>query len=99
MSVRFLAGSRNDDMRVTFVDPTGTTGTVTDGFEVNYNGRWENEIEDCVAAVQDDIRDAADREPPPEAVLQELPVTLFTDVPIRSVQTIDDTDDIPADGI
>ena len=86
-------------MRVTFVDSAGTIGTVTEEFDINYDGWWENDIEDCVAAVQDDIRDAADREPPPEAVLNELPVRLFTEAPVKTVQTIDDNDDPCSDVI
>lgn len=40
--------------RVVFRDLTGQQGSITEGLAVNYEGRWEGEIKECLDRITED---------------------------------------------
>lgn len=67
--------------RILFRDIQGHQGTITDELDVNYQGRWEGKIEDCIERI--------DAHYPPEEVYNHLVVELPDEAPIDGVERVD----------
>lgn len=75
-------------MRLSFRDTNGTTGTVTETLEVNYNGKWEADVEECVRTVENGLcptQDASLSDDPYTRLVVELP----EEAPIVEVEQTD----------
>lgn len=67
--------------RVVFRDIKGYQGSITDELTVNYQGRWQGEIEECLQHIAEDYA--------PEERFDHIVVELPENVPIDSVERVD----------
>lgn len=67
--------------RVVFRDIKGHQGSITDELTVNYQGRWEGEVEDCLEQIAEDYA--------PGEVYDHIVVDLPENAPINSVERVD----------
>ena len=67
--------------RVIFRDIQGKKGSITDEMTVNYQGRWEGEIEECIEQIDDECA--------PEDVYDHIVVELPEKAPIDGVERVD----------
>ena len=75
-------------MKLSFRDYNGRTGEVTETLDVQYNGNWEEDVEECVGSVEDDLspgRDTGPAEDPYTRLVIELP----EEAPIVEVEQTD----------
>lgn len=67
--------------RVVFRDITGQQGSITEGLAVNYQGRWEGEIEECLEQIAEDYES--------EEILNHIVVELPEKAPVYRVERTD----------
>lgn len=67
--------------RILFRDLQGRQGSITDELDVDYQGRWEGEIEDCIERI--------DARYPPEEAYNHIVVELPDEAPIDGVERVD----------
>lgn len=96
-SERFVNGFRcfsvcrhsSNTMTLSFEDIEGQRGRVTDGLEVDYTGKWEEEVAECVARVESNHRSNGAGIQHTE-VYSRLVLELPTIAPIVEVERTDD---------
>lgn len=67
--------------RVVFRDLTGQQGSITEGLAVNYQGRWEGEIKECLEEIAQDYES--------EEMFNHIVVELPEKAPVYRVERAD----------
>lgn len=76
------------DVALSFKDYNGTTGKVTETLDVEYNGKWKQDVEECVQIVENDTSPGHETSPSDDPYTR-LVLELPEEAPIVEVEQND----------